>query len=187
MKKPIVKIKRSSLGTNIVIRSPFSRVWMFNITLAPKRELEISTTLPYILAKGAMAYVLVAIAILFFMGCGASPMESMEQGQNGDGVEWYTDITPKSLANKTNPWVSIENDRGREYVLYTSDYEIKRATVVAKVGGKYVEVDFADSDGEAENSDWVVFDLADLPKGWESIRISIVAYTEAENAVKGDF
>lgn len=38
MRNAIIKITRSTLGTNIVVRSPFSRRWLFNITIAPARQ-----------------------------------------------------------------------------------------------------------------------------------------------------
>ncbi len=67
--KKIISIKRNpSLGTIIVVRSPFSRKWLFNLSIAPKRELKIKTHLNNALAKGAYAFTLVAIVAACFMG-----------------------------------------------------------------------------------------------------------------------
>jgi hypothetical protein len=63
--KKIITIKRSTLGTSIVARSPFSRKWLFNVTIAPKREsLEIETTAVNVVAKIGLGYALVATALL---------------------------------------------------------------------------------------------------------------------------
>jgi hypothetical protein len=122
---------------------------------------------------------------LLFIGCDtiAGNVEFGRTDYPGwEGVEWYTDITPANLRTGSNPFVSVENDRGKEYVLYTSDYPIKNANVTATVGSKLVNIEFATSDGEAVNGDWLVFDLNDLPIGWTSVRVFIVADTDK----KGD-
>lgn len=69
MKKPIIKIVRSTLGTNIVVRSPFSRAWLFNVTISPRREtLEIETTFPNVLGKIGMAFTFIALVLAIVGG-----------------------------------------------------------------------------------------------------------------------
>jgi hypothetical protein len=66
--KPIIKVKRSTLGTNIVVRSPFSRTWLFNVTIAPKREtLEIETHPNYVMAKVSYAFTFLALVVFAIM------------------------------------------------------------------------------------------------------------------------
>ena len=69
LRKPMISITRNRvLGTTIVFRSPFSRRWLGNITLAPKREtLEIEASLNYGLAKVGMVLTLIAVAVTWGM------------------------------------------------------------------------------------------------------------------------
>lgn len=112
MCRRIIKIKRSTLGTNIVVRSPISRRWLFNITIAPKREtLEIETTFPNVLAKIGYAFTLCAIALLFLGAC--SPTTS----EPDDGlVGWYSDYTVDQLMGDGVAYMA-----GPDTLLYVTD------------------------------------------------------------------
>jgi hypothetical protein len=93
--KKIITVKRSTLGTSIVIRSPFSRRWIMNITLAPKRPkcdhlwvkeydgaeycavcldykrapLSLEWMPGYTVAKAGMALTLLSLVVLTLTGC----------------------------------------------------------------------------------------------------------------------
>lgn len=78
--KKIITIKRSGLGTNIVVRSPFSRKWLFNVTLAPMQygTDEALEDAAWAGKAGIVACIGTAVALL--LGACSSPTESKDKG-----------------------------------------------------------------------------------------------------------
>lgn len=75
MPKPMISITRNPmLGTTIVLRSPISRRWIANLTIAPRRyPLEINTGYGYVVAKAGMILTLLSLVVLTCTGCTANP------------------------------------------------------------------------------------------------------------------
>jgi hypothetical protein len=169
-RKPFLAIKRSTLGISIVLRSPIKRVWLFNVTIAPTFRTN------HIILK-PIAFALLA---LLFIAC-ESPTQSVNCDPSNT-VEWYTDITPQSIKENNNPWVDT-NGHG---IIYKSDYRIRLAKVTAFMHGDAYTILFATCDECSGSSyDWLEIDFGDLPNGWESLRVSIVADTVLEINAEG--
>lgn len=69
-RKPMISITRNAvLGTTIVFRSPFSRRWLGNVTIAPKKKetIEIEPDFSDALAKAGMVLTLIAVMVAWGM------------------------------------------------------------------------------------------------------------------------
>lgn len=101
MPKPIISIKRSTLGTSVVIRSPFSRCWLFNITLAPRMPWDAT----WVCKRIEWAFG-IAVVALFLMGCNNAESITRADANRINVITRYIPDSLDTYPSCYSPWAS---------------------------------------------------------------------------------